>query len=99
MVPAVLYIECAYWTVSQIKDIVAPKDVVAPKDAVPPKDAVGPVRDVVDSAELRRLRNRLRDMEATYIRQRDYWIEQLGEGPMKQGLTGPRIKRRWNSFA
>src|SRR5262245_39394567 len=47
------------------------------------------LKDVTDPAEIRQLRDRYRELEASYHARRDYWVKELGEGPMKEGLTGP----------
>jgi methyl-accepting chemotaxis protein WspA len=49
---------------------------------------VGQLRDTTDPAEIRQLRDRYRDLETNYHERRDYWVKELGEGPMKEGLTG-----------
>jgi methyl-accepting chemotaxis protein WspA len=46
------------------------------------------LKDASDPTEIRQLRDRYRDLEAMYHSKRDYWVKELGEGPMKEGLTG-----------
>src|SRR5262245_10749932 len=50
---------------------------------------LGQLLDATDPAEIRELRERFRELEAAYHSRHDYWVKELGEGPTKQGLTGP----------
>jgi len=50
---------------------------------------IGQLADATDPTELRQLRDRYRDLESSYHQRRDYWVKELGEGPMKEALTGP----------
>jgi len=45
--------------------------------------------DVTDPAEARHLLKRYRRLESSYYSKRDYWLKELGEGPMLQALRGP----------
>jgi methyl-accepting chemotaxis protein WspA len=49
---------------------------------------VSQLRDSTDPVELRQLRDRYRELERSYHERREYWVKELGEGPMKEGLTG-----------
>jgi methyl-accepting chemotaxis protein WspA len=50
---------------------------------------VSQLKDASDPAEIRQLRDRYRELEKSYHQRRDYWVKELGEGPMKEALTGP----------
>jgi methyl-accepting chemotaxis protein WspA len=49
---------------------------------------VSQLKDATDPAEIRQLRDRYRDLESSYHQRRDYWVKELGDGPMKEALTG-----------
>jgi methyl-accepting chemotaxis protein WspA len=47
------------------------------------------LRETTDPAEIRRLRDLFHERQKEYETRRDYWLKELGEGPMKEGLAGP----------
>jgi methyl-accepting chemotaxis protein WspA len=47
------------------------------------------LRETSDPAEIRRLSERFHELETKYKTRRDFWLKELGEGPMKEGLAGP----------
>jgi methyl-accepting chemotaxis protein WspA len=47
------------------------------------------LKDATDPAEKNNLREQFLKEEAAYHQRRDHWLKVLGEGPLKQGLSGP----------
>jgi methyl-accepting chemotaxis protein WspA len=54
-----------------------------------PYTIAGQLKAETDPAEARRLIDRFRKQEEVYNQRRDYWLARLGEGPTKEGLSGP----------